>query len=201
MMNKKFAKIAIFVALTATLSKTYAYNFGDDWTVNGVKKCNVLDLKTKKILKSLYPKHAGVDYIKPVGYKVIVTGDLYFHKTHTESSGWKDYVIACTTLGKDGKTCANTNTYYNFLHLNANTKLKTGQSLKNVQIGTIADLSGKKATSHLHYSKRIGAWNDSVSYKGALNPQACNDPKTTTYPLYQELFVDPTNDVLFKIQK
>lgn len=199
MMKISSVKTIIFLSLISTFTNSYAYNFADDWTIG--TKCNVLDSKTKKYIKSLYPKHVGVDYIKAVGYKVIVTGDLYFYKTHTDSSGWKDYVIACTTLDKDTKTCTKQNTYYNFLHLNANNKLKTGQSLKNVQIGTIADLSKKGATSHLHYSKRIGSWSEDVSYKGALHPQACNDPKTTKYPLYQELFVDPTNDVLFKLEK
>lgn len=171
------------------MTNANAYNFGVDWTVG--KKCNIVDAK-KKVIASRYEKHVAVDVMQATGAKVIVTGDLFFYKKHTDSNPiWKDTVVACTILNASGFCDAGNsrNTFFNFEHL-ISASLRAGQSLKNVQIGTVANLA-KNGGSHVHYSKRIGAWNEYISYSGALPPKECNDTKTRTGPNFPENFVDP----------
>lgn len=197
----KFKPVVIFSLITigTAMQGAHAYGFGDEWKVIGAKKCNVIDAK-KKVLSSLYERHVGADIMQAAKTKVVVTGNLYFYKKHTDSNSlWKDTVVACTILNTKG-ACDDGNSkniFYNFEHLIA-ASLKAGQSLKDVQIGTVADLTGNGG-SHVHYSKRYGAWNENISYSGALPPKECNDIKTRVGPNFPEYFVDPGTPVfIFK---
>lgn len=189
-MKYKFAILFSLATFGSAMQSAHAYGFGDDWKIAGTQ-CKVLDAK-KKLIKWAYKKHVGADHMQAAGTKVIVTGNLYFYKKHTDSGGvWKDHVTACTLLNAKGICDAtnNKNIFYDFLHLNSS-PLKAGQSLKDVQIGTVADLTGNGG-SHVHYTKRNGAWSDSISYSGALPPKECNDAATRKGPNYPENFVDP----------
>lgn len=198
---KSIKKIVVLTALASVNSVALAaFKFGDPWALNGVSTCSVLNSK-KAIQKYEYPLHTGVDYLQKSKTQVIVTGDLYHYKTHLDSSGWRYFVIACTILKKG--VCDDTNSknvFYNFLHLEA-AKLTPGQSLKNVQIGTVADLSSKGAADHVHYAKWSGAWQEGTSYSGKLYSTDCNNPKESSWtkPTYPQNFSDPGSP-LFKFK-
>ena len=185
-------------ALTlAVASPAQSFEFGDPWVGYGTKCQSVTkDKKGKTITKEYWRLHAGTDLGSAAGAKkgakVKVTTNLYYHLTHTDSGGWKDHVIACNTLSK-GK-CSNdkNTTYYDFLHLNATKGLKEGQSLKDVTIGTIADLG---SNSHLHLSQRKGVLDLGLMYKGALPPAVCNQGKSGL-PDFPEKFVKPDTSVV-----
>ena len=199
MNTKKLASALCVMTVVVGANSASAYDFGDNWTVDGTK-CKVLD-KKKTVVKMLWRKHTGTDVLAKIGDKVTVKADMYFYKIATDSTGWKDYVFACSTL-KSGK-CADDekNIFYQFLHLDAASGLKAGQSLKNVKIGTVADISKKGAAPHVHYSKRTGKWDDNLSLKGALPPAECNDPVSRLYlPDYPEKFSAPDTS-LFEITK
>ena len=186
-MNRNVKILAVSLML-ASGSASAAFQFGDAWKLSGVQQCNVIS--GKKIIRTEYPVHTGVDYMAKAGTKVTVTGNLFFYKTHLDSSGWRYFVIACTIV-KNG-VCDNTNksnVYYTFLHLEA-AKLTAGQSLKNVVIGTVATVP---SSSHVHYSKRPGIWADVPGYNGKLYSTSCNDPsqKSMMQHRFPENFVDP----------
>lgn len=187
----------ISIATLAIASSASAFEYGDPWTGYGTQCQSVTkDKKGKTVTKDYWRIHAGTDLGSGAGAKkgakVKVAANLYYHSTHTDSGGWKDHVIACDTLLK-GK-CANdkNTTYYDFLHVNATKGLKSGQSLKDVTIGTVADLG---TNSHLHLSKRKGLLNLDLMYKGALPPSVCTQGKNGL-PDFPENFVKPDTSVV-----
>ena len=196
-MMRLFGISMISIASLAVASTASAFEFGDSWIGYGTK-CQAVtkDKKGKVVTKDYWRIHAGTDLGSgagaKMGAKVKITAKLYYHSTHTDSGGWKDHVIACNVLS-NGK-CANdkTTTYYDFLHVNATKGLKAGQSLKDVTIGTVADLG---TNSHLHLSQRKGVLNLDLMYKGALPPAVCTQGKNGL-PDFPENFVKPDTSIV-----
>jgi hypothetical protein len=193
---KKIHVTIASVAMLVTVPAKAQFYFGDDWKVTSAPTCTALDSKKKNVSK--YFKHVGVDYMAKAGKKVTVNTNVFFYKTHTENY-WRSRVIACTLLDKSGKCdVANPkNVFYTFLHMELpKTAFKAGQSLNGVVIGTVADIP----YSHIHYSKRVGAWDsDALSFYGALPPAECVSGKQGR-PNFQEKFVDPGAKI-FTIEK
>lgn len=192
-MSVRTSLLASSVALLFT-GNVAAFDFGVPWKGYGTQ-CEVVKKDKKGKVTSrqkLWFTHTGLDVGAKKATTVTVKTTLYYHSTHTDSGGWKDHVIACSAL-KDGKCANDKNTvYYDFLHLNAAKGLKAGQSLKDVAIGTIADLG---SNSHLHLSKRVGVLDLGLLYKGALPPAACTDGRKGL-PSFPEKFVKPDSSIV-----
>lgn len=172
--------LAAAAVLCAAAPDAMAYGFGDNW------EFATCSYKSGGKTKSLFYKHVGTDIGAKAGTGVYVASNLYYVTRHEYSDGWRWGVVAKTA---DGKAT------YLFLHLDNVPKFKSGEALSGKKIGTIADLSKKGVSSHLHLGYRAAPYDASLTLKGALPPKQCTDGRKNL-PSYPEAFKSPSTSVV-----
>lgn len=155
--------------------------FGDPWGV-GQGKCVGLPMT-----------HAGVDIPNAVGNPVYAAEDGVVREVLNSGSVWASAIVLEHNHPVSGKY---TTVYWHVTPVGVVQPI-AGQPLvfvpKGMQIATIANITG--GGSHLHIGVRIGAYNGTVSNKGALPTGYCSE-----LPTWKENFLnawDPAQ-VLFQ---
>lgn len=150
--------------------------FGDPWGV-GQNKCVGLPMT-----------HAGVDIPNAVGNPVYAPEDGVVREVLNSGSVW---AWAITTEHNHPVSGKFTTVLW---HVTPASNVKVGDFIpKGMQVATIANITG--GGSHLHIGVRIGAYNGTVSDKGALPTGYCSE-----LPTWKENFLnawDPAR-VLFQ---